>query len=144
MAVSQASVVLVAALALFDRHGRVLLARRPEGKSMAGLWELPGGKIERGERPEQGLCREIHEELGLVVLPEHLTPLAFASHAYAEFHLLMPVWEATRFEGSPSAREGQAAVAWVHGDALDQLDMPPADVPLVPILKARCGAHMSP
>lgn len=109
---------------------------------MAGLWELPGGKIESGEVPELALCREIHEELGLVIVPEHLTPLTFASHAYPTFHLLMPVWEATAFEGTPLAREGQGAVAWVDGHALDGLDMPPADRPLIPLLKARCSAHV--
>jgi 8-oxo-dGTP diphosphatase len=140
MDVRQVPVVLVAALALFDQSGRILLAKRPEGKAMAGLWELPGGKIEAGEVPEHALCREISEELGLVIAPDHLAPLCFASHAYDSFHLLMPVWQATRFAGVATAREGQGGLMWASGDQLDGLAMPPADLPLIPFLKAHSAA----
>ncbi len=123
-------IVLVAACALVDADGRVLLAQRPEGKSMAGLWEFPGGKIEPGERPEQSLIRELKEELGIVVRDACLAPLTFASHAYPDFHLLMPLYVCRRWEGTVIPQEGQK-LAWVRPNKLQDYDMPPADVPLV-------------
>ncbi len=135
--------VLVAACALLDSEGRVLVAQRPAGKQMAGLWEFPGGKVEAGERPEDALARELHEELGITVMPEGLEAFAFASFAYPEFHLLMPLWIAARFEGTPHGREGQA-IRWADAETLKSLPMPPADVPLVeallPVLQTRRGA----
>ena len=122
--------VLVAACALVDADGRVLLAQRPAGKPMAGLWEFPGGKIESGERPEQTLIRELKEELGIVVSEDCLVPLTFASHAYPDFHLLMPLYVCRRWEGTVTATEGQQ-LAWVRPNRLRDYDMPPADVPLV-------------
>jgi 8-oxo-dGTP diphosphatase len=122
--------VLVAACALVDADGRVLLAQRPAGKPMAGLWEFPGGKIEAGERPEQTLIRELKEELGIVVREDCLAPLTFASHAYPDFHLLMPLYVCRRWEGIVTATEGQQ-LAWVKPNRLRDYDMPPADVPLV-------------
>jgi 8-oxo-dGTP diphosphatase len=127
--------VLVAACALIDADGRVLLAQRPEGKPMAGLWEFPGGKIEPGERPEQTLIRELMEELGIAVKDACLAPLTFASHAYPDFHLLMPLYVCRRWEGTVTAREGQR-LAWVRPNRLRAYDMPPADVPLVSHLMA--------
>jgi 8-oxo-dGTP diphosphatase len=127
-------VVLVAAVALIDRDGRVLLAQRPEGKSMAGLWEFPGGKVEAGETPEAALIRELHEELGIDTEASCLAPLAFASHAYENFHLLMPLFVCRKWEGVPQAREGQA-LAWAKPQALRDYPMPPADLPLIPILR---------
>ncbi len=129
------SLLLVAAVALLDGQGRVLLAQRPAGKSMAGLWEFPGGKVEPGEQPEAALCREVQEELGIVVVPADLSPLSFASHAYEQFHLLMPLWACRQWQGTPHPREGQA-LAWVSADALDTYPMPPADIPLIPALRA--------
>ncbi len=126
--------VLVAACALIDADGRVLLARRPEGKAMAGLWEFPGGKLEPDETPEQALIRELREELGLDVSEACLTPFAFASHAYPHFHLLMPLYVCRRWQGTPSAREGQS-LAWVGGPDLERYAMPDADKPLVPLLR---------
>ena len=123
-------IVTVAACALVDSDGRVLLARRPDGKAMAGLWEFPGGKIEAGETPEQSLIRELEEELGIVVKEACLAPLTFASHAYPDFHLLMPLYVCRRWEGTVTAREGQA-LAWVRPNRLRDYPMPPADVPLV-------------
>ena len=123
-------VVLVAACALVDPDGRVLLARRPEGKPMAGLWEFPGGKVETGETPEQSLIRELEEELGIVVKEACLAPLTFASHSYPDFHLLMPLYICRRWEGSVTAREGQS-LKWVRPNRLRDYPMPPADVPLV-------------
>jgi 8-oxo-dGTP diphosphatase len=123
-------VVSVAACALIDADGRVLLAQRPQGKSMAGLWEFPGGKIEAGETPEQSLIRELEEELGIVVRPACLAPLTFASHSYPDFHLLMPLYVCRRWDGTVSAREGQQ-LAWVRPNRLRDYPMPPADVPLV-------------
>lgn len=123
-------IVLVAACALIDADGRVLLAQRPEGKPMAGLWEFPGGKVEAGERPEDTLIRELREELDIVVREECLAPLAFASHSYAEFHLLMPLYVCRRWEGMVRAKEGQA-VTWVRPNRLRDYKMPPADEPLV-------------
>lgn len=122
--------VLVAACALVDADGRVLLAQRPEGKSMAGLWEFPGGKIEAGEKPEQSLIRELNEELGIVVKEDCLAPLTFASHSYPDFHLLMPLYVCRRWEGTVTALEGQK-LAWVKPSRLREYEMPPADVPLI-------------
>jgi 8-oxo-dGTP diphosphatase len=127
--------VLVAACALIDADGRVLLARRPEGKPMAGLWEFPGGKVEAGERPEQTLIRELAEELGIVVSEPCLAPLTFASHAYAEFHLLMPLYVCRRWEGIVRPLENQE-LAWVRPERLRDYAMPPADVPLIAHLQA--------
>ena len=127
--------VLVAACALVDADGRVLLAQRPAGKPMAGLWEFPGGKIETGERPEQTLIRELKEELGIVVREDCLAPLTFASHAYSDFHLLMPLYVCRRWEGTVTATEGQR-LAWVKPNRLRDYDMPPADVPLIAHLMA--------
>ena len=129
------NLVLVAACALVDADGRVLLAQRPQGKPMAGLWEFPGGKVESGERPEETLIRELEEELGIVVREPCLAPLTFASHAYPDFHLLMPLYVCRRWEGSVTPREGQA-LAWVRPNKLRDYEMPPADVPLVSHLMA--------
>ena len=123
-------IVLVAACALIDADGRVLLAQRPEGKSMAGLWEFPGGKVETGERPEQSLIRELREELGIAVKEECLAPLTFASHLYPDFHLLMPLYVCRRWEGFVSAAEGQQ-LKWVKPSELRNYPMPPADEPLI-------------
>ena len=125
--------VLVAACALVDVDGRVLIARRPEGKTMAGLWEFPGGKVEAGELPEQTLIRELMEELGIDVTQACLAPLTFASHRYPDFHLLMPLWICRRWEGIVTAREGQE-LAWVRPQRLKDYAMPPADEPLIPHL----------
>ena len=122
--------VLVAACALIDPDGRVLIAQRPPGKSMAGLWEFPGGKIEPGERPEQSLIRELEEELGIVVKEECLAPLTFASHSYPDFHLLMPLYVCRRWQGFVEARE-QQALKWVRPNELRNFPMPPADEPLI-------------
>ncbi len=126
-------IVLVAAVALVDADGRVLLAQRPEGKSMAGLWEFPGGKVEPGESPEETLIRELLEELGIAVKAACLAPLTFASHAYDDFHLLMPLWICRRWEGYVQGREGQA-LKWVRPKSLRDWPMPPADEPLIPHL----------
>ncbi len=126
-------VLLVAACALVDADGRVLIAQRPQGKSMAGLWEFPGGKVEPGETPEDALIRELREELGIRVLPACLAPLTFASHAYEKFHLLMPLYVCRKFEGIPQGREGQA-LKWVRPRDLRDWPMPPADAPLIPAL----------
>ena len=128
-------VVSVAACALIDVDGRVLLAQRPEGKSMAGLWEFPGGKIEAGETPEQSLIRELEEELGITVKEACLAPLTFASHSYPDFHLLMPLYVCRRWDGMVTAREGQS-LAWVRPNRLRDYPMPPADLPLIPHLTA--------
>ncbi len=125
--------VLVAACALVDSDGRVLLAQRPPGKSMAGLWEFPGGKVEAGERPEDALIRELKEELAITVKEPCLAPLTFASHSYPDFHLLMPLFICRRWEGFVSAPEGQA-IKWVKAQDLRSYPMPPADVPLIPAL----------
>lgn len=122
--------VLVAACALVDSDGRVLLTERPAGKTMAGLWEFPGGKVEAGERPEETLIRELEEELGIVVREPCLAPLTFASHAYEDFHLLMPLFVCRRWEGTMTAREDQR-LAWVRPNRLRDYKMPPADEPLV-------------
>jgi 8-oxo-dGTP diphosphatase len=123
-------VVLVAACALIDADGRVLIAERPAGKPMAGLWEFPGGKVDAGERPEDALIRELQEELGIVVNESCLAPLTFASHTYTEFHLLMPLYVCRRWQGTVSPREGQK-LAWVRPNRLKDYPMPPADVPLI-------------
>ena len=122
--------VLVAACALIDADGRVLIAQRPSGKSMAGLWEFPGGKVDPGERPEDALIRELKEELGIVVQEACLAPLTFASHSYEDFHLLMPLYVCRRWEGMITAREGQKLV-WVRPNRLKEYPMPPADIPLI-------------
>ncbi len=124
---------LVVAVALVDVDGRVLIARRPEGKTLAGLWEFPGGKVEPGERPEQALVRELREELGIDVKAPCLAPLTFASHAYEDFHLLMPLYVCRKWEGFVQAREAQA-LKWVATKALRDYPMPPADAPLIPYL----------
>ncbi len=126
--------VLVAAGVLIDRNARLLLTRRPAGKPMAGLWELPGGKIEPGETPEAALVRELDEELGLEALPADLEPLTFASHSYETLHLLMPVFVLRRWVGALHPREAQD-LAWVSADQLDSMAMPAADRPLVPRIK---------
>ena len=126
--------MLVAAAALIDPDGRVLLAQRPEGRPMAGLWEFPGGKVEPGETPEAALIRELHEELGIATWASCLAPLTFASHAYEAFHLLMPLFACRKWDGTPQAREGQH-LAWVRPAGLRDYPMPPADRPLVPILR---------
>ncbi len=123
-------VVLVAACALIDVDGRVLLAQRPEGKPMAGLWEFPGGKVEASERPEETLIRELGEELGIVVREPCLAPLTFASHTYPDFHLLMPLYVCRRWEGAVTPQENQK-LAWVRPKRLREYEMPPADVPLI-------------
>ena len=126
--------VLVVAVALIDVDGRVLIARRPEGKQLAGLWEFPGGKVEPGERPEAALIRELREELGIEVSESCLAPFVFASHAYDSFHLLMPLYLCRRWEGTVVARE-HSALAWVKPDRLADYPMPPADDPLVAWLR---------
>ena len=126
--------LLVAACALVDVDGRVLLARRPEGKKMAGLWEFPGGKLNPGETPEAALIRELKEELGIDVAAACLAPFAFASHAYEGFHLLMPLFVCRRWKGIPMPRENQT-LAWVRASKLGEYDMPPADKPLIPLLR---------
>jgi 8-oxo-dGTP diphosphatase len=127
--------VLVVACALIDADGRILLAQRPPGSKMAGLWEFPGGKVEAGERPEQALIRELDEELGIKVAEACLAPLTFASHAYDDFHLLMPLYVCRRWEGIATPREGQN-LAWVRPNRLRDYEMPPADAPLIPHLMA--------
>jgi 8-oxo-dGTP diphosphatase len=126
--------VLVSAVALVDVDGRILLAQRPEGKSMAGLWEFPGGKVEPSETPEAALVRELHEELGIETWDSCLAPLTFASHSYPEFHLLMPLFVCRKWDGLPQSREGQR-LAWVRPAKLRDYPMPPADVPLIPLLR---------
>ena len=127
-------ILLVAACALVDTDNRILLAQRPEGKSLAGLWEFPGGKVEPGETPEETLVRELEEELGIKTKVACLAPLTFASHTYETFHLLMPLYVCRRYEGIPHGREGQA-IKWVKSKALRDYPMPPADIPLIPILR---------
>ena len=125
--------LLVAACALVDADGRVLIARRPAGKDMAGLWEFPGGKVDPGERPELTLIRELKEELGIDVQEACLAPLTFASHPYEAFQLLMPLWICRKWNGEPKALEGQE-LAWVRPNRLRDYPMPPADEPLIPHL----------
>jgi 8-oxo-dGTP diphosphatase len=126
--------LLVSAVALIDPDGRVLLAQRPPGKSLAGLWEFPGGKVEPGETPEAALIRELKEELDIDTWKSCLAPLTFASHSYEDFHLLMPLFACRRWQGTVRAVEGQA-LAWVKPGALKDYPMPPADLPLIPILR---------
>jgi 8-oxo-dGTP diphosphatase len=121
--------IVVAACALLDAEGRVLITKRPPGKPLAGLWEFPGGKVEGDEEPEAALIRELREELGIEITNDALSPLAFASHAYPDFHLLMPVYSCRKWEGSVTALEGQE-LAWVRPEELRRYDMPPADEPL--------------
>ena len=127
-------IVLVSAVALIDIDGRVLIAKRPEGKSMAGLWEFPGGKVEDGETPEGALVRELSEELGIETWDSCLAPLTFASHSYDKFHLLMPLFACRKWNGIVQAKEGQA-LKWVEAKALKDYPMPAADIPLVSILR---------
>lgn len=126
--------VLVSAVALIDRDGRILLAQRPEGKSMAGLWEFPGGKVEGGETPEAALVRELHEELGIETWNSCLAPLTFASHTYDDFHLLMPLFACRKWNGIVQPKEGQT-LKWVYPKDFSNYPMPPADIPLIPILR---------
>jgi len=127
-------VVLVVAVAMVDVDNRVLLQQRPEGKSMAGLWELPGGKLNDGESPEAALVRELKEELGIDVTRSCLAPLTFASHRYEDFQLLMPVYACRVWKGTPTGREGQA-LKWVRPVKMTELPMPPADLPLIPLIR---------
>jgi len=126
--------VLVSAVALIDADNRVLLQKRPEGKALAGLWEFPGGKVDPGETAERALIRELHEELGIDVRDSCLAPLTFASHAYDSFHLLMPLYVCRQWKGRVTGREGQE-LAWVKAARLGDYTMPPADIPLIPILR---------
>ncbi len=126
--------VLVSAVALIDIDGRILLAQRPEGKSMAGLWEFPGGKVEPGETPEVALIRELQEELGIDTWQSCLAPLSFASHSYEDFHLLMPLFACRKWKGTPVSRENQN-LKWVRVQNLKDYPMPPADIPLIPVLR---------
>jgi 8-oxo-dGTP diphosphatase len=128
------SLILVAAVVLVDTDGRVLLAQRPEGKQMAGLWEFPGGKVDPGETPEAALIRELREELGIDVAASCLAPFTFASHAYPDFHLLMPLYVCRKWSGIPMAREGQR-LTWVRPARLAEYPMPPADKPLIAMLR---------
>ncbi len=127
-------IVLVAAAALVDADGRVLIARRPAGRSMAGLWEFPGGKVAPGETPEAALIRELQEELGIDTRESCLAPIAFASHRYDDFHLLMPLYACRVWKGLPTPREGQE-LAWVRPPRLSDYPMPPADAPLIALLR---------
>ena len=131
-------ILLVAAAALVDSDNRVLLSKRPEGKQLAGLWEFPGGKVDAGETPEEALIRELDEELGIEVCDTCLAPFTFASHAYREFHLLMPLFLCRNWEGDIIPREGQE-IAWVRAKRLADYPMPPADAPLVPWLRDLLG-----
>ena len=126
--------ILVVAVVLIDRDGRVLLSPRPSGKSMAGLWEFPGGKVENGEVPEEALIRELKEELGIDTWCSCLAPLSFASHSYEDFHLLMPVFVCRKWVGSPTPMEGQA-LKWVNRDKLKDYPMPPADIPIIAVIR---------
>ncbi|WP_333794741.1 8-oxo-dGTP diphosphatase MutT [Hyphomicrobium sp.] len=131
-------ILLVAAAALVDADNRVLISKRPEGKQLAGLWEFPGGKVDAGETPEVALCRELQEELGIEVCETCLAPFTFASHAYPDFHLLMPLFLCRNWEGDVEPREGQE-IAWVRAMRLADYPMPPADAPLVPWLRDLLG-----
>jgi 8-oxo-dGTP diphosphatase len=128
--------LLVAAAALMDQSGRVLITQRPAHKSFGGLWEFPGGKVELGEAPEQALARELEEELGMQIAPDAFSPFAFASHAYPEFHLLMPLYTATHWHGEPKRHpDAVQALTWAHPRDLNAYPMPPADEVLVARLK---------
>ena len=127
-------IILVSAVALIDKDSRILIARRPDGKSMSGLWEFPGGKVEPGETPEQALVRELSEELGIKTWNSWLAPLTFASHAYEKFHLLMPLFVCRKWEGIVLPKENQE-LKWVYSRELKNYPMPPADIPLIPILR---------
>lgn len=131
-------ILLVAAAALVDRDNRVLIARRPAGKPMAGLWEFPGGKVQEGETPEAALRRELSEELSIDVCATCLAPFTFASHAYPEFHLLMPLYLCRNWDGIVSPQEGQE-IAWVRASRMTQYPMPAADIPLIPMLRDLLG-----
>ena len=133
-----APLLLVAAAALTDADRRVLIAQRPAGKAMAGLWEFPGGKVQAGETPEAALVRELEEELGIEVCLTCLAPFTFASHAYEQFHLLMPLYLCGRWEGEITPREGQQ-IKWVRASRLRDYPMPPADLPLIPYLRDLLG-----
>jgi 8-oxo-dGTP diphosphatase len=132
------SILLVAAAALVDPDNRVLITKRPRGKSLAGLWEFPGGKVDPGETPEVALRRELREELGIDVCETCLAPFTFASHAYADFHLLMPLFLCRNWDGEVTAQEGQE-LAWVRANRLSSYPMPPADEPLIPWLRDFLG-----
>jgi 8-oxo-dGTP diphosphatase len=125
--------VMVSAVLLLDPDSRILLAKRPQGKPMAGLWEFPGGKVKEGETPEYALIRELNEELGIMTGIDCLQPLVFASHSYDDFHLLMPVFACRTWKGTPRPLEGQE-IKWVHKGDLNKFSMPPADIPLIPLL----------
>ncbi|MEM6309507.1 MAG: 8-oxo-dGTP diphosphatase MutT [Pseudomonadota bacterium] len=127
-------IILVSAVALIDVDGRILLAQRPEGKNMAGLWEFPGGKVETGETPEVALIRELQEELGIDTWESCLAPLTFASHSYDDFHLLMPLFACRKWKGTPKSNEGQK-LSWARVSELKDYPMPPADIPLVSIIR---------
>ena len=127
-------VILVSAVALIDRDGRILITQRPKGKSMEGLWEFPGGKIESGETPEDALVRELYEELEIETWSSCLAPLTFASHRYSDFHLLMPLFACRKWNGIPKSKEGQN-LKWVNIKSLKDFPMPPADVPLIAVLR---------
>jgi 8-oxo-dGTP diphosphatase len=131
---TQLPLLLVASCALIDPDGRVLIAQRPPGKAMAGLWEFPGGKVEKGERPEDTIIRELREELGIVVRETCLAPFVFASHSYEAFHLLMPLFLCRRWEGTLAPQEAQA-IKWVRPRDLPAYPMPAADLPLIPLLR---------
>lgn len=127
------NIITVAAVVLIDSDNNILLAQRPQGKSMAGLWEFPGGKIDQGETPEYALIRELHEELGIMTGVDCLQPLTFASHSYDDFHLLMPVFSCRTWKGTPKPLEGQI-LKWVPKNQLQNFAMPPADIPLIPLI----------
>jgi len=134
----QRPILLVAAAALIDRDNRVLISKRPQGKSLAGLWEFPGGKVDAGETPEAALRRELAEELSIDVCASCLAPFSFASHTYETFHLLMPLYLCRNWEGEVRPREGQE-IAWVRASRLSNYPMPPADIPLIPWLRDLLG-----
>lgn len=133
-AAREVPIVLVVAVALIDPDGRILIAKRPEGKKLAGLWEFPGGKVDPGETPERALIRELQEELGVDTRASCLAPIGFASHAYDDFHLLMPLYVCRVWQGTPTGKEGQE-LAWVRPARLGDYPMPPADIPLVAQLR---------